>query len=928
MSTDDKKLFLLDAYALIFRSYFAFARNPRLTSTGIDTSAIFGFTTTLMDLMKREKPSHLAVVFDVEGPTSRHETYEAYKANRDETPEGIKTAIPYIKALLKAMNIPVMFSPGYEADDVIGTLAHQASDEGFTVYMMTPDKDFGQLIRPGKVYMYKPARSGGQPEVMDEKAICEKWNIQRIDQVIDMLGLMGDAVDNIPGIPGVGEKTAAKLLAQFDTLEGVLENADEIKGKLGEKVRANKEQAILSKELATILTDAPVTFNAKDFHWDEPDMNKVKELFEELEFRTLWKRFGETFLNGETASNVSTIDSPSAPDLFSEIEASTTKTDLNSYKHFYQCINDETGIIELVKVLNKQSSVCFDTETTSLVSIDAKLVGIAFSYEKGKAYYVPFQGSEDEKQKRIALLQPFFENSEVEKVAHNLKYDLAVLKNYGVALNGPFFDTMIAHYVYRPDGRHSMDIVSEELLNHKPKSIESLIGKKGKNQGSMTDVSLEELVEYAGEDADITFQLSIVLKEKLLEHKLENIFYKVDMPLVEVLCDMERNGVHIDKEALDDLSKELETSIAETEKSIKEMAGEDFNVASPAQLGVVLFEKLKLVDKPKKTKTGQYSTAEEILSELADKHEIARLVLEFRQLSKLKSTYVDALPKLINNRTKRIHTSFNQAVTATGRLSSTNPNLQNIPIRTEKGQLVRKAFVASSENTVILAADYSQIELRLMAEMSGDVVMKEAFANKQDIHAATAAKIFDVPLDEVSREQRSQAKTVNFGIIYGVSAFGLSQQTNLSRSESAEIINSYFKTYPGIRDYMDEQVALAKKQGYVTTLLGRKRALPDINSRNPVVRGHAERNAVNTPIQGSAADIIKLAMTGVHQKMKEAQLKSKFILQVHDELVFEVYKEEVEAITLLVKNAMENAYQTTVPLEVELGIGTNWLEAH
>lgn len=929
MNTDDKKLFLLDAYALIFRSYFAFARNPRITSTGIDTSAVFGFTTTLMDLMKREKPSHLAVVFDVEGPTSRHETYEAYKANRDETPEGIKTAIPYIKALLNAMNIPIMYSEGYEADDVIGTLAYQASDEGFTVYMMTPDKDFGQLIRPGKVYMYKPARSGGQPEIMDEKAVCEKWNIQRIDQVIDMLGLMGDAVDNIPGIPGVGEKTAAKLLAQFDTLEGVLENADEIKGKLGEKVRASKEQALLSKELATILTDAPVTFNAKDFHWDEPDMTKVKELFDELEFRTLWKRFGETFLNGDAVPAASATKASSVPDLFSEIEAATTtKTDLGSYEHYYQCIDNETGINELVKVLNNQSSVCFDTETTSLVSIDAKLVGIAFSYEKGKAFYVPFQGNEDEKQKRIELLKPFFENKEVEKIAHNLKYDMAVLKNYGVQVSGPFFDTMIAHYVCRPDGRHSMDIISEELLNHKPKSIESLIGKKGKNQGSMTDVPLDDLVEYAGEDADITYQLSFVLKEKLKEDKLEDVFYKVDMPLVEVLCDMERNGVHIDKEALDDLSKELETTIAEKEKTIKEMAGEDFNVASPAQLGVILFEKLKLVDKPKKTKTGQYSTAEDILSELADKHEIVRLVLDFRQLSKLKSTYVDALPKLINKETKRIHTSFNQAVTATGRLSSTNPNLQNIPIRTEKGRLVRKAFVASSDDTVILAADYSQIELRLMAEMSGDEVMREAFANKQDIHAATAAKIFDVTLDQVSREQRSQAKTVNFGIIYGVSAFGLSQQTNLSRSESAEIINAYFKTYPGIRDYMDEQVALAKKQGYVTTLLGRKRTLPDINSRNPVVRGHAERNAVNTPIQGSAADIIKLAMVGIHQKMKNTQLKSKFILQVHDELVFEVYKDEIETVSNLVKDAMENAYNTSVPLDVELGYGYSWLDAH
>lgn len=928
MSKNDNKLFLLDAYALIFRSYFAFARNPRVTSTGLDTSAIFGFTTTLMDLMKREKPSHLAVVFDVEGPTSRHKTFEAYKANRDATPEGIKLAIPYIKTLLEAMNIPVMFSQGYEADDVIGTLAYQASDAGFTVYMMTPDKDFGQLIRPEKVYMYKPARSGGAPEVMGVKEVCERWNIKRVDQVIDMLGLMGDAVDNIPGIPGVGEKTAAKLLGQYDTLEGVLEHADEIKGKLGEKVRANKEQALLSKELATILTDAPVTFDPTNFHLDEPDMNKVKILFEELEFRTLWKRFGETFLNGD---NSITAAAPAGiPDLFSQMESTSAaeKNDISSSKHYYQCIDDKTGIEELAKVLCQHSSVCFDTETTSLVSIDARLVGIAFSYEAGKAYYVPIRGSEDEKRERLEWLRPFFENTTTEKIAHNLKYDMAVLKNYGMHVNGPFFDTMIAHYVYRPDGRHGMDVVAQDLLHYTPKSIETLIGKKGKNQGNMENVPLEDLVEYAGEDADITLQLSLVLKEKLKENELEHVFRDVDMPLVEVLCDMERNGVHIDVSALNTLSELLEKSITETELRIKEIAEEDFNVASPAQLGVVLFERLKLSNKPKKTKTGQYSTSEDILQELASEHEIARLVLDFRQLSKLKSTYVDALPKLINTRTKRIHTSFNQAVTATGRLSSTNPNLQNIPIRTEKGRLVRKAFVASSPDTVILAADYSQIELRLMAEMSEDKAMRNAFAEKQDIHSATAASIFQVALEDVTREQRSQAKTVNFGIIYGVSAFGLSQQTNLNRSEAAEMIKSYFTTYPGIRAYMDKQVELAREKGYVTTLLGRKRYLPDINSRNPVVRGHAERNAVNTPIQGSAADIIKLAMARIHKEMKAREMKSRFILQVHDELVFETVISELNNLKTLVRECMETAYPTNVPLDVDMGEGGSWLEAH
>ncbi len=925
---DTNKLFLLDAYALIFRSYFAFARNPRVTSKGLDTSAIFGFTTTLMDLMKREKPSHLAVVFDVEGPTSRHETFPEYKANRDETPEGIKVAIPYIKTLLEAMNIPIVFSAGYEADDVIGTLAHQASDEGFTVYMMTPDKDFGQLIRPDKVYMYKPARGGGSPEVLGVKEVCEKWNIQRVDQVIDMLGLMGDAVDNIPGIPGVGEKTAAKLLGQFDTLEAVLEHSDEIKGKLGEKVRANKEQAILSKQLATILTDAPVAFDPTDFHLDEPDMDKVKDLFEELEFRTLWKRFGETFLQGEQSPTSSST--AAVPDLFSQLDDQNKQepTDIKSRDHVYQCIDDETGITELTKVLCNQSSVCFDTETTSLVTIDAKLVGIAFSYAAGKAYYVPFRGSEDDKRKRLELLRPFFNNTEVEKIAHNLKYDMAVLKNYDMRVSGPFFDTMIAHYVYRPDGRHSMDIVAQDLLNYTPKSIESLIGKKGKKQGSMEDVPMEDLVEYAGEDADVTYQLSVVLKKLLKEHELERVFNEVDMPLVEVLCDMERNGVHIDVDALSELSGLLEKSISETEGRIKDIADEEFNVASPAQLGVVLFEKLKLSKKPKKTKTGQYSTSEDILQELAAEHEIAQCVLDFRQLSKLKSTYVDALPKLINPRTNRIHTSFNQAVTATGRLSSTNPNLQNIPIRTEKGRLVRKAFVASSADSVILAADYSQIELRLMAAMSGDETMRRAFNEGQDIHATTAASIFQTELDKVTREQRSQAKTVNFGIIYGVSAFGLSQQTNLSRSESAELIKSYFQTYPGIRAYMNKQVELVREQGYVTTLLGRKRHLADINSRNPVVRGHAERNAVNTPIQGSAADIIKLAMANVHREMNEKKMRSRFILQVHDELVFEAHKPELDDLKELLKRNMENAYDAGVPLDVDMGVGTSWLEAH
>jgi DNA polymerase-1 len=925
------KLFLLDAYALVYRAYFAFARNPRVTSEGLDTSAIFGFTTTLMDVIKREKPTHLAVVFDLEGPTSRHETFEAYKANRNETPEGIKIAIPYIKNLLKAMNIPVMSSPGFEADDVIGTLAYQAADAGYTVYMMTPDKDFGQLIRDN-IFMYKPARGGDAPEVMGAKEVCEKWNIKRIDQVIDMLGLMGDAVDNIPGIPGVGEKTAAKLLAEYDTLEGVLENAEKIKGKLGEKVRDNKEQALLSKELATILTNAPVEFHAEDFKIENPVIEDVKKIFEELEFRTLWKRFMETFGQEETQSQLFSTAQPStstqAPDLFSALNegGESPKGDLELTEHYYQCIDTAAGIKVLCKVLQEHPAVCFDTETTSLISLDAELVGIAFSYEAHKAYYVPFSGSEEEKTERLELLRPFFENEDIEKIGHNLKYDLGVLRRYGLKVKGKLFDTMIAHYVLRPDGRHSMDIVAQDELNYTPKSIETLIGKKGKNQGSMANVSLEEITEYAGEDADITYQLYLKLKTKLEQENLLPIFTEVDMPLVEVLCDMEINGVHIDSEALAELSTSLEKDITQIEAKVMELAGESFNIGSPAQLGVILFDKLKLVTKPKKTKTGQYSTSEDILSELAPKHEIVQLVLEYRQLSKLKSTYVDALPKLVHPQTGRIHTSFNQAVTVTGRLSSTKPNLQNIPIRTEKGQLVRKAFVASSEDTVIFAADYSQIELRLMAEMSGDVTMKRAFAEGQDIHAATAANLFGVELSEVSKQQRSHAKTVNFGIIYGVSAFGLSQQTNLSRSEAADIINSYFKTYPGIKEYMDKQVALAREQGFVTTKLGRKRHLPDINSRNPVVRGHAERNAVNTPIQGSASDIIKLAMSKIYQEMQGMQ--SRMILQVHDELVFEAHKDELEDLKTLVVKAMESAVETEVPLVVDYGIGHSWLEAH
>lgn len=938
MSEKTPKLFLLDAFALIYRSYFAFINNPRVSSKGLDTSAIFGFTTTLLEVLEKQNPSHIAVVYDTSAPTVRHIEYTDYKANRDETPEAIKISVPYIRAILEAMNIPFIGVDGYEADDVIGTLAWQASDKGFDVYMMTPDKDFGQLVREN-VWMYRPGRSGNPAEVWGIEEIKTKFGIDKVEQVVDYLGMMGDAVDNIPGFPGVGPKTAQKLLAEYGSMENMLENVGDIKGKLGEKIRENKEQGLLSKKLAKILTDAPVEFKAEEFKSEEADLNKVQEIFETLEFRTLMKRVMKSHSSGgdivlKEPENKS-AEAPSQPlngqtDLFgayinSNEELVSAKADLSSADHWYQLVEHIEARKLLLENLLKQKVVCFDTETTGLDTKVAELIGIAFTYEANKAYYLSIP--EGQSEEILEEFRPFFENEGIEKVGQNIKYDISVLKSHSVEVKGPLFDTMLAHYLIQPDMRHNMDVLAETYLNYTPKSIESLIGKKGKNQKSMREVAVQDVAEYAGEDSDITFRLYEVFKAELEKNQLSKVFKEIEMPLVPVLADMETEGIMLDVEALYKLSVELEKDIADISARIIEIAGKEFNISSPKQLGLVLFEDLQLSEKAKKTKTGQYSTSEDVLVELKE-HEIVAKVLEYRQLVKLKSTYVDALPTLVSEKTNRIHTSFNQAVAATGRLSSNNPNLQNIPIRTKRGQEVRKAFIPRDKDHLILAADYSQIELRLIAELSGDKFMSEAFINGEDIHAATAAKVFNVPLEKVTREQRSNAKTVNFGIIYGVSAFGLSQQTDLSRKEASEIIKSYFQTYPGIRDYIENQKEVAREQGYVETMMGRRRYLKDINSKNAMVRTHAERNAVNAPIQGSAADIIKIAMIKLFDKIQEKPMKSKMLLQVHDELVFDAHKDELAELEEMIRESMENAVETKIPLIAEFGQGANWLEAH
>ncbi|QAR30032.1 DNA polymerase I [Ornithobacterium rhinotracheale] len=925
----DKRLFLLDAYALIFRGYYAFIKNPRINSKGLNTSAIMGFMNSLLEVVKKEKPTHLAVVFDVgKQNTLRHEYFPEYKATRDETPEGIKDAVPYIREILHAMKIPVLSAEGYEADDVIGTLAKKAEKQGFTTYMMTPDKDFAQLVSE-RIKMYKPASRGGGIQIWGVQEVCENFGVKEPKQIIDYLGMMGDSADNIPGIPGIGPKTAQKFIEKYGSMEGLYEHLSDLKGKQKTNVAENREQAFLSKKLATILTDAPVEFNEESLIVEQPDFDKVKAIFAELEF----KRLTETLLRAYGAE-VPTPVASAAPTLFDQMEeqpsaAHSVFQNIETREHLYQLVDSTMGLKILVSKLLQQKQICLDCETTGLKALEASLVGMAFSYEQGKGYYVSFAGqSEAEIQEKIEILRPVLESPEILKIGQNLKYDIKVLFKYHIQLSVPLYDTMVAHYLINPDMRHNMDILAETYLNYKPVSIESLIGKKGKNQKSFDQVPLNEQTEYAVEDTDVTLQLKEVFKSKIEKIKAQKLFNEVEMPLVKVLADMEKEGISLDVGALSEISKELDADMGELEKQIFGYAQEEFNLNSPKQLGEVLFEKMQLIKNPKKTKTGQYATSEEILSKIADKHPIIEQILEYRQLQKLKSTYVDSLPQEVSPITGRVHTSFAQTVAATGRLSSNNPNLQNIPIRTPRGQEVRKAFIAKDEQHVLIAADYSQIELRLIAGLSQDPTMMASFNNGEDIHAATASKVFGVPLNEVTREQRSHAKTVNFGIIYGVSAFGLSEQTSLSRGESKDLIDAYFETYPQLQKYIQDQIALARKQGYVETILGRRRYLRDINSNNYVVKSHAERNAVNAPVQGSAADIIKLGMVKIHQRLKEENFQTKMLLQVHDELVFEAPKSEVEQVSALIKDTMEHAIAFNVPLVVECGIGKNWLEAH
>ena len=948
--SDQKRVFLVDAYALIFRGYYAFIKNPRINSKGLDTSAIMGFMNSLLDVIKRERPDHLAVCFDKGGSVDRVEMFEAYKANRDETPEAIKIAVPYIQEILKAMHIPIMVKEGFEADDVIGTLSKQAEKEGYKTFMVTPDKDFAQLVSEN-IFMYKP-RFGGGYDIWGIPEVQEKFGVETPEQVIDFLGMMGDSADNIPGLPGVGEKTAKKFLAAYGSMENLLAHTHELKGKMKEKVEGAKDLGLLSKKLATIMLNVPVSFHAKDFELNQPNLEKVTELFNELEFRNLLVNFRRTF-SADTDSSSSNLPKDSIEekpkvakksvqnnsdgqfDLFatpgtgaiSDSEEMSGFKTIKNTNHFYQHIDSPLSRKLFLKKLMQQRAVCFDTETTGLKALEVALIGIAFSYEAGKGYYVSFPTNQEETASILNEFRPFFE-SDIEKIGHNLKYDIKVLSNYNIDVKGKLFDTMIAHYLINPDMRHNMDILSETYLNYQPVSITELIGKKGKNQLSMRAVPIADQTEYAVEDADITLQLKEHFSKELESGKLTELFNNVELPLVSVLTAMEIEGININVDFLKDLSITLTKDINRLEKEIYEQAGEEFNIASPKQLGIVLFENMELVKKPKKTKTGQYSTAEDVLSYLAKDHQIIKDVLKYRQYKKLQSTYVDALPNEVNPKTGRIHTQYMQAVAATGRLSSNNPNLQNIPIRTKRGQEVRKSFIPRDENHVLLAADYSQIELRIIAALSKEENMINAFKNGEDIHASTAARVFDVPLDEVTREQRSNAKTVNFGIIYGVSAFGLSNQTDLTRGEAKELIDTYYETYPKLKAFMSAQVDFAREHGYVETILKRRRYLKDINSRNAMVRNGAERNAVNAPIQGSAADIIKLAMINIHKRFEEENFQSKMLLQVHDELVFDAHKEELEIIKPIIKFEMENAFKMTVPLDVEVGLGENWLEAH
>jgi len=924
----EKKLFLLDAYALIFRAYYAFFSNPMRNSKGLPTSTVFGFTLALEEILRKEDPTHIAVVFDPPGPNFRHEMFEAYKANRDATPEDIKTAVPYIKKLIEGFNIPVIEVPGFEADDVIGTMAKQAEKDGYSVYMMTPDKDFAQLVSE-QVKMYKPGRGGASPEILGPDEVKEKFLVEHPEQVIDILALWGDSADNIPGAPGIGEKTAKKLIAEFQSVEGVYEHIDMLKGKQKENLENSKEQVLLSKKLATIALDVPVKKSAKDLERKELNYAQLKSLFNELEFRNLSQR-----ILGEAPPEKVITGPGGQGNLFGEVDGSQGVEATHSYRsietvdHSYELIRGLDDVKALAEKLSGLDSFCFDTETTGIDPIDAELVGIAFSWNAHTAVYVAFSDDREETRSIMNELSGPLLNPDIEKIGQNIKYDLHILKNYDIEVKGRLFDTMLAHFLLRPEQKHNLNVLAEQYLDYSMVKIEELIGKKGARQTSFRSVPLEQAKEYAGEDADITWQLADILRSRLAEEGFNTLYDEIETPLIPVLMRMEHAGVKLDVAALKVFAQELRDEILLTEARIYELAGLEFNISSPKQLGEILFERLKIISDPKKTKTKQYATGEEVLIQLRDKHEIVDKVLEYRSLKKLLSTYVEALPRLVKEGSGKIHTSFNQALVSTGRLSSNNPNLQNIPIREERGREIRRAFIPGEPGNIFLSADYSQIELRLMAHLSSDPQMIEAFVNEEDIHTSTAAKIFKVELAEVSREMRSKAKTANFGIIYGISAFGLSQRMHISRKEARQLIDGYFESYPGVRLFMDSCIRQAREQGYVETMYGRKRNLPDILSRNSVVRGNAERNAINSPIQGSAADIIKIAMVRIQKRFEEEALKSNMILQVHDELNFDVPAGELDRVREIVKHEMEQASQLKVPLTVDMGHGSSWLEAH
>jgi DNA polymerase-1 len=960
----EKKLFLLDAYALIFRAYYAFINRQMFNSKGLNTSAIFGFTVTLDEVLRDYYPTHIGVVFDPPSPTFRHKMYEPYKANREETPEEIKKAVPFIKEIITGFNIPVVEVEGYEADDVIGTIAKKAEKQGFKVFMMTPDKDYSQLVS-SNIFMFKPRKSGEKPEILGVREINDLFQIKDPLQVIDIMALWGDSSDNVPGAPGIGEKTAKKLIGEYGTLENLFENTPSLKGKQQETIQNFKDQIILSRKLVTIDINVPIKFSQEEFELKSPDTDKLKKIFQELEFRTIAERILGSYKteNGrEPSENGKEHDEPAIKEKEEKDASSQNKrtgkaetgketitqqgslfnaeteaaggfsvTDLKTIKtteHKYHICDSLDKISELSDLLMKLDAFCFDTETTDINPINASLVGMSFSFKPFEAYYVPFPADKKQALECLKIFIPLFENEKILKVGQNIKYDLQVLNNYNVRVKGRIFDTMIAHYLLQPELRHNLNYLSESYLKYKPVAIEELIGKKGSEQGNMRDVPLGLISEYAGEDADLTWQLYRIFSDRLLKEGLNKLAESIEFPLIQVISDMEIAGVNLDTDSLKNYGSQLAGEISQLEKEIYNLAGQHFNIASPKQLGEILFDKLKISKDAKRTKTKNYSTNEEVLLELADKHPVIPKMLEYRSLTKLLSTYVEALPKMVNPGTGKIHTSFNQAIVATGRLSSNNPNLQNIPVRDAKGREIRKAFIASGTDNILLSADYSQIELRLMAHMSKDANMLNAFRNNEDIHLSTAAKIYNVSVENVTREMRSRAKTANFGIIYGISAFGLSQRLHISRTEAKDLIDGYFRSYPGVKKYMEDIIRIAREKGYVETLLGRRRYLNDINSHNSFVRGFAERNAINAPLQGTAADIIKIAMINIHRKLEDYKLRTKMILQVHDELIFDVYKPELEKVKETVIREMENAYPLDIPLVVDTGSGTNWLEAH